>query len=125
MKLLHRDIARGAAWARQRGLTYLANAHRLDFETSGVILLAKDKAALVALADQFGAEKPAKTYVALVQGSPGGNSFAVEARLAPHPTRATRASLSRSWSARPFEKKRTWREYRSFMRSRLSPRLSF
>jgi len=88
MKLLHRDIARGAAWARQRGLTYLANAHRLDFETSGVILLAKDKAALVALADQFGAEKPAKTYVALVQGSPGGNSFAVEARLAPHPTRA-------------------------------------
>ena len=72
MKLLHRDIARGAAWARQRGLTYLANAHRLDFETSGVILLAKDKAALVALADQFGAERPAKTYVALVQDAKEG-----------------------------------------------------
>src|SRR5437879_9545770 len=28
MKLLHRDITRGAAWARERQLTYLANAHR-------------------------------------------------------------------------------------------------
>src|SRR5437867_959292 len=77
MKLLHRDIDRGAPWARQRELTYLANAHRLDFETSGVILLAKNKAALVALADQFGAEKPAKAYVALVHGSPGTDSFAM------------------------------------------------
>jgi len=88
MKLLHRDINRGAPWARQRQLTYLANAHRLDFETSGVILLVKDKAALVALADQFGAEKPAKTYVALVHGTPGEDSFAIEAKLAPHPTHA-------------------------------------
>ena len=46
MKLLHRDIERGAAWARERGLNYLMNAHRLDFETSGVILLAKSKPAL-------------------------------------------------------------------------------
>ena len=87
MKLLHRDIARGAPWAKQRGLTYLANAHRLDLETSGVILLAKEKAALVALAGQFGANKPSKTYVALVHGAPAENSFNVAARLAPHPTR--------------------------------------
>src|SRR4051812_25114501 len=31
MKLFHRDIARGAKWVQERGLTYLANAHRLDF----------------------------------------------------------------------------------------------
>ena len=37
MKLLHRDIERGAPWARERNLVYLANAHRLDFETSGEI----------------------------------------------------------------------------------------
>ena len=86
MKLLHRDIARGAAWARERQLTYLANVHRLDFETSGVILLARDKPTLVALAGQFGAEKPARTYAALVQGVPGENAFEVEGKLAPHPT---------------------------------------
>jgi hypothetical protein len=38
MRLLHAHIARGAPWARERGLGYLANAHRLDFETSGVLL---------------------------------------------------------------------------------------
>ena len=43
MQLLHRDITRGAPWARGRGLGYLANAHRLDFDSSGVILLAKEK----------------------------------------------------------------------------------
>ena len=87
MKLLHRDVERGAPWARQRDLAYLANAHRLDFETSGVILLAKNKPALVKLADLFGSEKPAKTYVALVQGDPREDLFSVSRKLAPHPVK--------------------------------------
>ncbi|HKS35543.1 MAG TPA: RluA family pseudouridine synthase [Verrucomicrobiae bacterium] len=85
MRLLHRDIGRGASWAKERGLTYLANAHRLDFETSGVILLAKNKSALIALANQFGAEKPEKIYAALIHGSPNEPSFEITARLGPHP----------------------------------------
>lgn len=87
MKLLHRDIERGAPWARERQLAYLMNAHRLDFETSGVILLAKDKPALVELATQFGSEKPAKRYAALVRGSVPHPVFETEAKLAPHPLR--------------------------------------
>jgi RluA family pseudouridine synthase len=87
MKLLHRDIERGAPWAQKRNLNYLMNAHRLDFETSGVFLLAKSKPVLVALADMFGSEKPIKTYVALVQGTPAEESFAVEAKISMHPTR--------------------------------------
>jgi RluA family pseudouridine synthase len=86
MQLLHRDIARGASWARERQLTYLANAHRLDFETSGVLLLARDKPTLVALAGEFDEAKPAITHVALVQGAPAENAFEIEARLSPHPT---------------------------------------
>jgi RluA family pseudouridine synthase len=85
MKLLHHDIERGAAWVRERQLTYLANAHRLDFETSGVILLAKNKPALVAVANQFGAEKPFKRYTALVQGAPPQPQFTVNVAIAPHP----------------------------------------
>jgi RluA family pseudouridine synthase len=85
MKLLHRDIERGAPWAAARKLTYLANAHRLDFETSGVILLAKSKPVLVALADLFGTEKPLKTYVALVQGTPAEDNFTIDAKLAQNP----------------------------------------
>lgn len=87
MKLLHRDLERGAPWVKERSLTYLANAHRLDFETTGVILLAKNKAALVALANEFGSEKPRKTYLALVQGWPAEAAFDVELKLAPHPVK--------------------------------------
>jgi RluA family pseudouridine synthase len=87
MKLLHAGIAEGKPWARERGLTYISNAHRLDFETSGVILLAKNKEILVQLADLFGAEKPAKKYVALAQGTPIEDEFEIDAKLAPHPTK--------------------------------------
>ena len=87
MKLLHAAIEQHKPWAAQRGLSYLMNAHRLDFETSGVILLAKNKPALVALANLFGTEKPAKTYVALVHGNPVKPSFEVNASLAPHPVK--------------------------------------
>lgn len=87
MKLLHSGIASGASWARARGITYLANAHRLDFETSGAFLLTKNKEALVALADQFGSEKPTKNYVALVHGTVDQNEFEVDLKLAPHPVK--------------------------------------
>ena len=86
-KLLHAGIELGAPWATQRGLSYLMNAHRLDFETSGVMLLAKSKPVLIALANAFGAGQPAKTYVALVQGQPAEDKFEVNAKLAPHPAR--------------------------------------
>ena len=87
MKLLHAGIAEAKPWARERGLTYLSNAHRLDFETSGVILLAKNKEMLVKLADLFGAERPVKKYIALVQGAPEEDEFEIDAKLAPHPVR--------------------------------------
>src|SRR5438445_6438798 len=87
MKLLHRDIERGAIWTRQREINYLANAHRLDFETSGLLLLAKDKPTLTMLADQFGSEKPDKSYVALVHGRAQQERFEVGLKLAPHPVK--------------------------------------
>jgi len=42
--------------------------HRLDRETSGVLLVAKKRSALKALQDQFRERETAKTYLALVQG---------------------------------------------------------
>lgn len=87
MGLLHRDIARGAPWAAQRSLTYLSNAHRLDFETSGILLLCRSKSSLVHLANQFGANTPQKEYVALVQGQPAEDEWTVNERIAPFPGR--------------------------------------
>jgi RluA family pseudouridine synthase len=87
MRLLHTAIAAGKPWARERNLTYLSNAHRLDFETSGIILLAKDKPTLIALANLFGTDKPEKRYLALVRGEPAETHFEVDAKLAPHPVK--------------------------------------
>jgi RluA family pseudouridine synthase len=85
MRLLHEGIAAGKPWATGRGLTYLSNAHRLDFETSGILLLAKSKPVLVQLANLFGTNQPARKYLALVRGVPRAEAFEVDAALSPHP----------------------------------------
>src|SRR5438445_2096085 len=82
IKLLHQHIERGAPWATTRALSYLMIAHPLDFETSGVLLLANSKPILVALADLFGSEKVILKYAALVQGTPTQESVFTEAKLA-------------------------------------------
>ena len=121
-RLLHDHIAGGAPGAGERGPTYLGNAHRLDFETSGVLLLAKDKPALVALANDFGTEKPGKLYHALSSGAPADDAFEVDAPLAPHPARPgvmrvdwKRGKKSRT-AFRVLERfaGRTWLECRPF-----------
>ena len=48
---------------------FLELVHRLDKETSGVLLLAKKRSALTALQDQFRARGTGKTYLALVFGA--------------------------------------------------------
>jgi 23S rRNA pseudouridine955/2504/2580 synthase len=48
---------------------YLELVHRLDKETSGVLLLAKKRSALTALQDQFRARDTGKVYSALVFGA--------------------------------------------------------
>ena len=48
---------------------FLELVHRLDKETSGVLLLAKKRSALLALQDQFRARDTGKGYLALVAGA--------------------------------------------------------
>ncbi len=93
MRLLHAGIRDAKPWAAARGLTYLANAHRLDFETSGILLLAKDKPSLIKVASMFGSGQPIKHYVALVQGNPPEPQFEVDAPIAPHPRHTGRMQV--------------------------------
>jgi RluA family pseudouridine synthase len=85
MKLLHAGIAEKKSWARERNLDYLNSAHSLDAGTSGVILLAKNKLAFIALANLFSSQKVSEKYIALVRGEPLENKFEVAAKIAPHP----------------------------------------
>ncbi|WP_295855955.1 RluA family pseudouridine synthase [uncultured Xylophilus sp.] len=48
---------------------FLELVHRLDRETSGILLVAKKRSALTALQDQFRERETGKTYLALVAGA--------------------------------------------------------
>lgn len=87
MSGIRRALDTGAGWVQKRGLTMLANVHRLDADTSGVLLLAKTREALRALAQQFNDRTVGKSYVALVEGEPAEDAFEVELKIGPHPSR--------------------------------------
>jgi RluA family pseudouridine synthase len=87
MGLIHAGIKEGKPWATERHLGYLMNAHRLDLETSGALLLAKSKPVLQALANLFGSEKPVRHYLALAQGMPVAEKFEMDGSIAPHPVK--------------------------------------
>ncbi|MCI0628989.1 MAG: pseudouridine synthase [Acidobacteria bacterium] len=87
---------------RAAKMEHLANAHRLDAGTSGVLLLAKTKAALSALFKQFRERTARKTYVALVRGSLSQNELVVSKPIAPHATKPGKAIINKRWG-RPAE----------------------
>jgi len=97
MNLLHAGIADGKPWAVHSNRSYLANAHRLDAETSGIILMAKSKPTLVALVDLFGSNKPLRHYVALVNGTPTQDAFEVDAKISPHPLKPGMMRIDRHY----------------------------
>jgi 23S rRNA pseudouridine1911/1915/1917 synthase len=56
--------------------------HRLDKDTSGVIIAAWDDDALAFLSEQFKKRKVRKTYAAIVQGCPGDKEGRIEKSIA-------------------------------------------
>jgi 23S rRNA pseudouridine1911/1915/1917 synthase len=67
--------------------------HRLDKETSGLILLAKNERAHRWLQDQFRLRKVNKTYLALVDGKPPTPSGRVEAYIGRDPKNRKRMAI--------------------------------
>jgi 23S rRNA pseudouridine1911/1915/1917 synthase len=86
--------------------------HRLDKDTSGLILVAKDEKTHEALAEQFRTRTVEKSYVALVHGSPRENKGTIDRPIARdrwHRTKMTVAANGREalsmWKVRQrFEK---------------------
>ena len=60
---------------------FLELVHRLDKETSGVLLLAKKRSALTALQDQFRQRETDKRYMALVAGAWPANKKVIDVAL--------------------------------------------
>ena len=77
-----------AAWARQHfpHATGPITVHRLDMDTSGLLLMGLDAAAQRQLSLQFEARTVAKVYEALVDGHMGQDSGVVDLPMRPDPT---------------------------------------
>ncbi len=69
--------------------------HRLDKDTSGVLLFAKHVAAQRHLSHQFQNNTIAKEYLALVAGRPVEDAGEIQARLAPHSKSAKYMAVSK------------------------------
>lgn len=67
--------------------------HRLDRDTSGLLVVAKTEAALENLSDQFRDRKVFKSYVALVHGRVPSNSGKIDQPLARDPSNRTRMAV--------------------------------
>lgn len=86
MLMLREGVERGTPWARRRNLRFIANVHRLDADTSGVLLLAKNRPALSQMTDKFIKRQVKKFYVTLVHGTPEEDQFSVDEPIGQHPT---------------------------------------
>ena len=63
-------IDRRETWVTQKQIRFLRFVHRLDRETSGVLLLAKNRSAIVKLSQLFSDQQIKKFYVCIVHGRP-------------------------------------------------------
>jgi RluA family pseudouridine synthase len=69
--------------ARRRYGPQFVNVHRLDRDTSGVVLCAKTPEALRSLSQDFEFRRVAKRYLAITLGPPERDAFEVSCNLAP------------------------------------------
>jgi 23S rRNA pseudouridine1911/1915/1917 synthase len=74
--------------------------HRLDKETSGCLVVAKNDATHRDLSRQFAARTVKKTYLALVAGRLRNTSGSIDAPIARHPIHRQRMSISKSLRGR-------------------------
>ena len=87
------SIAARDFWARSRGLKFLRYVHRLDAETTGVLLFAKSQGAVEALGDLFESRQMEKTYLAVVTGAPKESEWTCRLKLAPDGRRIGRMKV--------------------------------
>ena len=75
--------------------------HRLDKETSGCLVVAKNDEIHVALSEQFAAREVKKIYHALVCGEPARESAEIHAAIARHPAHRKRMAVRDDSTGRP------------------------
>ena len=83
--LLGRSASRGESLGSVAGVGRPGIVHRLDRDTSGLLVVAKTDAAQAALMSQFGDRSIEKGYLALVKGEASAARGRIEAPVGRHP----------------------------------------
>ena len=90
------SITAGFFWARSRNLKFLKYVHRLDAETSGILLFAKSQGALNTFGDLFESRRMEKIYLAVTASPPREPAWKCALPIAPHPKQHGRMMAHRS-----------------------------
>src|SRR5262245_14799609 len=77
------SIAARDFWARSRNLRFLRFVHRLDAETTGILLFGKSPGAVTSYGRLFESRQMEKLYLAVVEGKPKQESWTCRLKLAP------------------------------------------
>jgi 23S rRNA pseudouridine1911/1915/1917 synthase len=70
-------------WARSRNLKFLKFVHRLDAETTGILLFAKSLGAVETMSELFETRRMEKTYLAVVDGVVRQDEWTCRLKLGP------------------------------------------
>lgn len=89
-------LARGGSLSSMGGEFRPGIVHRLDKETTGLIVVAKNDAAHVALARQFEMKQAGRIYVGIVAGEPDRIRFDIDAPIARDPKNRQRMAVDAS-----------------------------
>ncbi len=91
--LVHALLGRGTAYGGIAGVQRPGIVHRLDRDTSGLLMVAKHDAAQASLMAQLKARRVKKTYLALVHGSVAAAVGRIEAPIGRDPKHRTRMAV--------------------------------
>lgn len=94
--LVNALLGRGQALSQGGDALRPGIVHRLDKDTSGIILVAKNDAAHAKLAESFREREVKKTYIALLEGHLKEESGRIELAIMRDPKRRTRMTTRRS-----------------------------
>jgi RluA family pseudouridine synthase len=89
------SIAAGKFWARSRGIKFLRHIHRLDAETSGVLLFARSLGAVETYGRLFESRKMEKCYLVVARGTPKQAEWTCREPIGPDPRRIGRMRADR------------------------------
>lgn len=90
---LSSSIQAGDFWARSRNLRFLRHVHRLDADTSGVLLLARSPGALHTFSRLFESRSMQKTYLAVVRTTPTEKQWTCRLRIGSDPRQIGRMKV--------------------------------